>query len=176
MAEGIEDVDVEGLEVTVTPDFEGEDPVMVLTDENGAYSADDLLPGAYTVSVAFEQEGLTVYPPEAAVEVGRAQDVTDVDFLIIPIGSVAGTVSLGSDVEGVPVEGLVVTANADGQEPATATTDANGAYLFTELAAGTYTLTVTVPEGYVTDPEDITVVLDGSNGFAGQDFVIEAED
>lgn len=170
VAEGIEGVSVEGLEVTVTPAAEGEEPVTVATDESGAYTVDGLLPGTYTVSVAFEQEGLLIYPPEIEVEVGRDEIVEGVDFTVIEIGSIRGTVS--TELEGFVLEGLEVTATADGQDPVVVTTDANGAYVFTGLAPATWTLTVSVGEGFVTDPENIVLQLGENGGFAGQDFVV----
>lgn len=170
-AEGIEGVSVEGLEVTVTPAAEGGEPLVTTTDESGAYSVDGLLPGMYTVSVAFEEEGYLVYPAEMEVEVGEAESVEGVDFLVIEVGSVRGTVS--TELEGFDLEGLEVTATAEGQDPVVVTTDANGAYVFTGLVPGSWTLTVAPGEGFVTDPEDITLELDETNGFAGQDFVVE---
>lgn len=169
-AAGIEGVSVEGLEVTATPAGEGAEPLTATTDADGAYSFDGLFAGSYTVSVALDEEGFLVYPGELEVEVGEAEDVDGVDFTIIEVGSVRG--SLFTELEGFDLEGLDVTAEAEGQDAVTVQTDADGNYLFPELAAASWTITVAVGEGFLTDPESITVELDGTNGFAGQDFAV----
>src|SRR4029079_15674882 len=45
-----------------------------------------------------------------------------------------------------------VTVTLGGAASATTTTDANGAYLFTGLGAGSYTVTVGTPAGYTPSP------------------------
>lgn len=173
-----EDVPVTGLDVTVTPIVEeGEDPAepvaVVQTDETGAYTVDGLLPGSYSVSVAFEAEGYLLAPAEAEVEVGRGEDVEGVDFTVLEVSSVRGAVS--TELEDFIVEGLTVTAStdADGVDDVEVTTDAEGDYVFLDLAAATWTLTVDVGEGFVTVPGSIVVELDGTSAFTGQDFTVE---
>jgi hypothetical protein len=170
LADGVENVSVEALQVSVTSTAEGAEPVTVATDASGAYLVEDLLPGTYTVAVAFEEEGFLLYPAEIEVEVGSAEEVTGVDFLVIEAGSVRGSVSTA--LEGFAVEGLEVTAAAEGQTSVTVNTDAEGRYTFTGLAAASWTITVAVGDDFVTEPESIVVVLDGANGFAGQDLVV----
>jgi hypothetical protein len=172
-ADGVEGATVEGLTVSVTANEEGAEPVETTTAEDGSYAFDGLLAGTYTVAVTFEQEGFLLDRTEVEVEVAPEEDVTGVDFTILDVGSIRGTLS--TDIEGFVLEGLQVTATADGQDDVVATVGSDGTYTFTGLAAATWTLTVDPGEGYVTDPEDITVTLDGSNAFTGQDFVIEAE-
>ena len=61
-------------------------------------------------------------------------------------GSIAGTVT--SAGVGVPSASLALTGAGSG----TATSAASGAYLFDDLAAGAYTVTLTVPGGFALGP------------------------
>jgi hypothetical protein len=81
-------------------------------------------------------------------------------------GSISGVVSLGEGVEGLPVQGLVVSAEpVEGTtlEPyqsmtGTAVVDETGAYTIFFLVPGDYDVSVEVPEGYTSDPVvDVTV-------------------
>ena len=170
--EGLEGVSVVGLTVTATPAAEGQEPVEVETGEGGAYMFEDLLPGTYTVAVTLDEAGFTVYPAETEVELGAAQDVADVNFLVVELGLISGTV--GTELSGFSVEGLTVSAN-DGTNTFTATTDANGNYVFTGLAAATYTLTVDAGTGYTTDPASIEVGLAENGEVTGQNFAVVEE-
>jgi hypothetical protein len=172
LADGVENVEVNELQVTATPMAEGGEPLSVATDAEGAYLIDDLLPGIYTVEVAFDEEGFLVVPGVLEVEVGRAEEVTDANFTVIEVGSVRGTVSTA--LEGFTLAGRDVTAAAPGQESVTVTTDDQGRYTFTGLAAASWTITVAVGDDFVTEPGSITAILDGSNGFVGQDFAVVA--
>jgi hypothetical protein len=80
-------------------------------------------------------------------------------------GSITGVVT--TQLVDTPVEGLVVTAETvdpgDNEEfqttTATAMTDESGAYGIYFLPPGTYTVTVTTPEGLTTDPASVEVMV-----------------
>jgi phosphatidate phosphatase APP1 len=172
----LEDASIENLTVTATPEADGVEPFTATTDADGNYTIDSVLPGSYVVTVEVGDDELTD-PAEAMVEVGRAEEVTGVDFEIVEdlTGSIAGTVT--TSLEGVAVEGLTVTADpaADGAPSVTTTTDADGNYLFDSLPADTYTVTVAVGTGLTTDPESIDVELSEDEVAEDVDFeVIEA--
>ena len=160
----LEGVTVEGLTVTATPDAEGADPVTATTDADGNYLVESLVPGTYTVSVDAGEDLLTE-PADAVVEVGADEDVTGVDFEIVEdlTGTISGAVT--TMLGGVSVEGLTVTATpaAEGADPVTATTDADGNYTIESVPPGDYTVTVEVGTGQTTNPAsvDVTVEEDG---------------
>ncbi|MDT8342503.1 MAG: DUF4382 domain-containing protein [Longimicrobiales bacterium] len=174
VAEGLEGVSAVGVNVTATPAAEGAEPIVVQTGEGGAYVFEDLLAGSYVVTIEVGADQLSD-PAQADVELEGGQDVTGVDFVIVEdvSGSVAGTVSLGAGVEGVAVAGLEVTATAEGMDPVMVTTGEGGGYLFERLAPGTWTLTVAVPQGFVTNPASIEVEVADDGEVTGQDFVVE---
>ncbi len=102
----------------------------------------------------------------------NSADVTGVHFAIVQSGSIAGTAS--TTLEGVSVEGLTVTASAAGQPAVTTATAADGTYSFAALPAGTWTITVTVGEGYPTDPASLGVDLAAGAAATGADFEVIA--
>lgn len=66
-----------------------------------------------------------------------------------PTGSTTGSLRGNvNDQTGAPVPSATVTLTATGQTPRTSVTAANGSYTFSSLPVGTYTVTVTPPNGY----------------------------
>jgi len=107
-----------------------------LTDETGAYSFAGAVAGGYTVTPSLTN--YTFAPGSRPVVVGP--DQTDVDFT----GTAAPYAVSGKvlDGTGAAVAGVLV-ALSDPTDPTARTdlTDANGAYAFPNLVAGTYTVT-----------------------------------
>lgn len=104
--------------------------------------------------------------------------------LRVTVSDIAATISgtVSTALEGVPVKDLTVTAVpvegstvAEFQSgTATTLTGEAGAYTLHFLVPGTYTVTVTPPEGHATDPESHSVTV-GPNGEAeAVDFAIVA--
>ncbi|MDX1645884.1 MAG: DUF4382 domain-containing protein [Longimicrobiales bacterium] len=167
------DVPVEGVMVTAQPEMEGIEPVMVATGPGGAYTMEDVVPGSYTVTIEVGEDQLSD-PAEHMVEVGPNEDVVDVDFAIVEdlTGSISGTV--GTDLEGVTVEGLTVTAtpSAEGVDPIEATTNPDGTYTIDQVPAGTWTVTVDVGEGFATVPPSYEIELSEDEEVIDRDFQI----
>lgn len=89
-------------------------------------------------------------------------------------GSVAGVVFLDVDGGGIAtgragVAGVTVQLAGAGST-LSATTDSNGAYAFTGLAAGTYTVTAFPPTGYVTTTVTAQSVTVSGNSVTGINF------
>ena len=130
------------------------------TDANGAYSFDNLPDGTYSVRVVkdgaltdLEQTGdpdSTLDNASEPITLNEANPTKkNVDFGYVPDYFITGTIyrdgnrsgALDSDeklYEGVTVQ----LRDKDGNVVATTTTDADGAYSFDKLPAGTYSVTV----------------------------------
>ncbi|MEM9552691.1 MAG: SdrD B-like domain-containing protein [Acidobacteriota bacterium] len=159
---GISGVTVELRDGVCTPSVDC--PTMT-TDANGGYLFDELPPGTYTVFVDTTTlpaggAGLALSPglanPSASVVITAEERVLDVDFGFTASGGGvlgdfvwhdtdgdgvqdAGELGLGGvvvDLIGPGADGVLGTA--DDVQVATTTTDADGSYLFTGVAAGDY--------------------------------------
>lgn len=130
---------------------------------DGTYSLTDLAPGVY--SLTFHLDGY-VDPAPVSVTVTAAGDtVTAATASLVAPSTISGVVS---NADPAPVAGATVTI--DGPTYATTTTDANGAYSFTTLPAGTYNLTVSAA-GYVDSPS-IPVTITNAGDTVTQDVTL----
>ena len=138
------------------------------TSGTGAYTFANLLAGTYTICTTtgipagytqtYDRDGLAT-PNCASVTVGPT--VSDANFGYGPIPVVLGSIGdfvwndlnkNGVQDAGEPgLAGLTVTLAKSGTT-LTTTTNASGLYAFTGVTAGTWTLTTTVPSGYVASP------------------------
>jgi hypothetical protein len=172
---GIQDGGEAGIAgVTVT--LGGAASATTTTDASGNYLFSGLLAGAYTVSVAtpagFTPTAAIAGPDRAVDSNGSPTNVTlasnnavdlTIDFgFTKPSGKIGDLVWYDKDRDGIQdwgeygMSGVVVTLS--GPVNATTTTNSQGAYLFSNLPAGNYTVTVGTPTGYVASPS-----LRGSN-------------
>jgi hypothetical protein len=134
-----------GVEVTVRRNGTVVDTDV--TDANGDYEFFELDPGTYTVSIG-TITGATCPGEQTAAVV--EDDSTVVDFACTSqptTGTVMGTVT----ANGTPVSGATVAL--DGR---TTTTDANGAFTFTNVEPGTYGVS-TSASGFDCQPGTVTV-------------------
>jgi uncharacterized repeat protein (TIGR01451 family) len=104
------------------------------TGTNGSFTFSSLLPGAYNVAPA--GSNYFFMPTNMAVTIVNT-NVTLTNFIALP-RFITGTVLQGG-TNGQPVAG--VTMLLGGALSLTNTTDTNGVYIFTNLNAGTYTVT-----------------------------------
>lgn len=142
------------------------------TDADGNYTIFFLVPGTYEVTVDLDP-GFSSDPASHTVELGHSENATGVDFEILDVsGSIAGTVSTA--LAETSVEGLTVTATpeAEGIEPITATTAADGTYLMESVPPGAYTVTVDAGEGLTTDPAEASVEVGENEEVTGVDFEV----
>ncbi|GAB3583125.1 hypothetical protein GCM10027406_27100 [Leifsonia lichenia] len=156
--------------VTVTATGPG-GSVSAVTAADGSYSFPRIPAGSYTV---------TVTPPDGLVTDGAGSlpvtvattDVTGVDFALAKTGDIAGTVL---DTTGAGVAGATVTIDGPAGT-ATVTTDPSGAYGATGLVPGTYTIDLTLPDGYTTtDPLTKTVTITAAGEtFGAEDYTVVA--
>lgn len=153
------------------------------TDANGAYSFTDLPAGTYVVTVGVGPDGTALTTVSSfTVPLAEGENHVDADFGFTPVivepdlGSIGDTVWLDADGNGwmngaeTGIAGVRVFLTTPGTAGAVeVTTDANGAYLFPDLAAGTYDVTVDVASA----PADTTLTTVGAFTVAlaaGEDF------
>jgi len=119
-----------------------------ITDSSGHYSiSEGLKAGTYTVTVM--GVGYLMNDTEN-VQVTVGHTTSGIDFDLQLSGGVSGTVT--DAVSGTPLANTMVTAfmSGGGSYGWSAMTDSNGKYLLaTNLATGSYNVTVMLPEGHV---------------------------
>ena len=154
-----------------------------VTDANGLYLFDDLVPGDYSVSVdgSTLPDGLAqtwdldeILDNSSYETLSEAENNRDHDFgyAPLPTASIGDYVWLDVDSNGIQggsedgIAGVTVNLSDDsGSIVGTDTTDANGGYLFEDLPAGCYTVSVddsTLPAG-VTQTFDEDGTLDNTS-------------
>ena len=187
---------IPGTTVTLTGTDNQGNPVTftAVTDNLGAYSFTNLKAGTYTLTetqpTGFLDGKDTQGTPGTgtvgndvftSIILGENVNGTDNNFgeLLppVPVSSIAGFVYVDANNDGIkesteaPIPGTTVTLtgtdNQGNPVTFTAVTDNLGAYSFTNLQAGTYTLTETQPTGFL-DGKD-TQGTPGT-GTAGNDF------
>lgn len=120
------------------------------TDAEGYYVITDIDPGDYRVYTAFNGYGdeyyNNVYDDDEATRVSVSYGVAtpDINFALIPSGSISGTVT--DERTNLPVEGVWVHAN--GTSYKMAKTDVYGNYTITDLNPGEYVVSITSTQGF----------------------------
>ena len=186
-------------------DGQADDTITTTTDENGHYSFENLFLGDYTVAVDpatlpagnsqthdLDDPHTTTpnTPNSASVTLDAANPVNnDVDFGYNSKGTIGDTIWYDADNDGILDPGelglagvtVTLTGDVDGDgnpDTVVATTDSDGHYLFDQLQAGDYTITVSnLPAGMsqTADPDGVndnttTLTLAGGETNLDQDF------
>ncbi|BDI33777.1 hypothetical protein CCAX7_58280 [Capsulimonas corticalis] len=137
-----------GITVTLT-DANGKTVKTATTDANGSYSFSGVTIGAYTVTAPSTASGDTLETAGAlTVNVAANKDTPNNNFgYLLPVGSLSGTFYIdanknsGLDSGEAGLSGLTVNLiDATGKTVASTTTSANGAYSFTGITIGSYTV------------------------------------
>ncbi|MFK4269461.1 MFS transporter [Streptomyces milbemycinicus] len=145
---------VEAAMVVVT-DVRGEVLATGKTGEQGDFRFEELVPGTFTVAV----NAAGFRPAALPVEVG-AQGLTRLEIALQAGARVQGVVRAGADRRPLP-DARVTLVDAAGNVVATATTGEDGAYAFTDLNAGDYTV---IASGYPPVAGALTVQGQGVDG------------
>jgi uncharacterized protein (DUF2141 family) len=118
----------------VTMSLSGKDTGTTVTDINGKYTFNNLLPGNYTVSAAKSEYAFK--PADTSVALTTA-NFTTANFAAL--GSAGPTYTLSGQVSGATGTGVLMTLT--GTTGGTVMTDVSGNYSFANLPAGFYTVT-----------------------------------
>jgi len=155
-----------GVTVTAT----GPDGVLTTTtDAAGDYSFPLIGDGTYEIAVV-APDGTVAVTPASRSETVAGDDVSDVDFELARLGSVAGTIT---DDAGEPIGGVTLTVTGpDGTTSATSGDD--GQYVFGDLPPGEYVVSVVAPDGTAIEgPASRTMTITASGDvIIDQDFVL----
>ncbi|MFC3347709.1 MFS transporter [Streptomyces echinoruber] len=139
--------------MVVVTDVRGELLAGATTGEHGEFSFTELVPG--TVTVAVNADGFR--PRALPVEIG-ATGVTRIEVDLAPGARVRGVIR---SPHGPLADARVTLVDAAGNVVGTATTGADGAYAFTDLDGGEYTVIAT---GYPPVATALTVTGPGVDG------------
>jgi len=169
--------------------------VETVTGEDGHYALQGVVGTTYIVEVV-PPDGLTFVTPDAGddtldsdvlVETGRTEPftlagedltrdaglnatVTEVEAAVVGGYAWSDTDANGvRDASEIGMPGVVVTLlGADGTDAGMTTTDDAGAYRFIGVAAGTYSLSFSPPEGYTFSPAGQDSTADPASGTTEQ--------
>jgi len=145
-----------GVIMTLTSDFLPE-PIVALTDAQGKYDFPGLeSPISYTVTPF--KPGYYFIPGSTQVTIQDASQ-TNVNFSAV-LGSYGYTISGKVSISGAGLSGVTMTLS--GGISKTTTTNTDGAYSFSELGNGTYTVTPT-KAGYGFSPSSQSVTVLNEN-------------
>ncbi|GAB5466931.1 MAG: hypothetical protein Kapaf2KO_23670 [Candidatus Kapaibacteriales bacterium] len=140
--------------VTITASIGGNPVVNVTTDINGDYIFVDKNPARYSITASFL--GATFVPDE--YDIVLVSDTAGIDFRIAPEYYIAGNIS----ENGTGLQDIELTNATD-----TVSTDADGNYMFADLAPQNYTIRPITP-GFTYNPTEYT--LDLTKDTLGLDF------
>jgi EmrB/QacA subfamily drug resistance transporter len=142
--------------MVVVTDARGEVLATGRTGERGEFDFDELVPGTFTIAV----NAAGFRPIARPVEV-ESQGVTRIDLELAAGARVQGVVRAGLDRRPLP-DARVTLIDAAGNVVATATTGEDGAYGFTDLDAGDYSV---IASGYPPVASALNVQGTGADGY-----------
>jgi len=187
----------------ITSDADGNSITPVTTDSSGAYSFTNLPPGQYTVafdpptgylptqtgrgSDATDSNGLSAQ--SAVLDSGESDPDLDSGFFApVSVGDVVWFDTNANGVQDAGEPGLAgatvtlydatgtneITTDADGNSITSITTGTDGAYSFTNLPPGQYTVQFTPPSGYLPTQTGQGTDATDSNGLSAQSAVLDS--
>ncbi|MGN0745726.1 MAG: SdrD B-like domain-containing protein [Aristaeellaceae bacterium] len=189
-----------GERVEIIDQTTGEVFDVLITDSQGAFGTDSLIPGAYTLRFALDDNtippvsGDSDFAQEGDALVLRNVQLTEgaatqgLKLGIVRYTNLGGQVWVDQGGEIVPLADAEVTlSDSQGNRLNAMTTGEDGAYRFGQLLPGSYTISVSLPEGQVVvEPDDerltsgglrsVMQVCSGRSGVSGTITVHMGED
>ena len=172
---GVKDTGEKGLSDVTVRLLQGDHPGrMTTTDVDGIYSFSEVSPGRYTLRETDLPDYVSTTPNDVAVSVTAGGSAT-ARFGDQKASMVSGVVfndTNGNGVQDVGESGLAgvgVSLIADSTTVIT-TTNGSGAYAFTSVTTGNYTVKVTPPAGFVNTTSRQVVVSVAAGGSATVSF------
>ncbi|GAB2571836.1 MFS transporter [Streptomyces capparidis] len=141
---------------TVVTDMRGEVLAASRTGEDGAYRFEELVAGQFTLAVS-----AAAFRPAALPVQVSGTGVTRADVELRPAASLRGTVRVKASSEPL-ADARVTLVDAAGNVLAVTATGPDGAYAFTDLEAGEYTV---IASGYPPVATALTVQGEGVEAF-----------
>ncbi|KAF4408764.1 MULTISPECIES: MFS transporter [Streptomyces] len=142
--------------MVIVTDVRGDVLATGKTDTNGAFAFGDLVTGSFTVAVNAAGHRPLAMPVEVA-----GHGTTRIELELQSGAQVQGTVRAGAERGPLP-DARVTLIDAAGNVVATSTTGSDGAYAFTDLDAGDYTV---IASGYPPVANPLTVAGRGVDGY-----------
>ncbi|MFC6064850.1 MFS transporter [Streptomyces ochraceiscleroticus] len=142
--------------MVVVTDVRGEVLATGKTGVEGNFAFDELAAGTYTVAVNATDFRPTAQPVEVS-----GQGTTRIEIALQSGARVQGVVRAGADRRPLP-DARVTLVDAAGNVVATSTTGADGAYAFTDLDSGDYTV---IASGYPPVANALSVDAGGVDGY-----------
>ena len=193
---GLENITVNAVTVGLDGNFGTGDDVVAgtdVTDANGAYEIDGLVPGDYQIVAVIPagSTASTTNPIPLTLNAGDTIDTADFGIepapLLASVGDFVwsdddgdGTLSAGeTGLENITVNAVTVGLDgnfgtADDVVAGTDDTDANGVYAITDLPAGDYQIVAVIPAGSIaTTPNPIPLTLNAGDTIDTADFGIQ---
>lgn len=150
----------------------------VLTDSSGNYTFINLTPGNYVVTGQLQTGWLRTLPGAPgnyALTIIGGTDATEKDFGNFQLGTISGIKFNDVSENGIRDNGEPglsswrIRLSKNGSQIDSAFTDANGNYVFTDLTAGTYTVSEKPRVGWVQTTTPATYTVDVVSGTAATD-------
>jgi serine-aspartate repeat-containing protein C/D/E len=154
-----------GFTISLTPASPGTPPVgTVTTDSNGNFIFTDVAPGTYTLSEVLQPGFSLTVPALNSITITLAAGGSSIanefgNFRGVLTGTITGTKFLDANANGVRdagetgLAGVTITRTPSINDPAGAqlsvVTDAQGNFTFANVPFGSFTLSETVPAGFV---------------------------
>lgn len=182
-----------GQTITVVDEKNGEVFAELITDENGNFGTYGMIPGSFTVYYDMDAASAETKPGDctfgcqgnrlitSGILLGEDETRTDLVLGIVRFTSISGQVWLDQVGEIQPLNGALVTlVNEEGNEAASMRTEADGAYRFTGLMPGQWTVRAELPQGcMIVEPEDerlqsgLTSIMTECDGHRGTSAPID---